>query len=246
MNTIAIKLRSIGRRIGLHHLVYRTRAALKLNQGYEEHLHRALEKTVKPGDVVWDIGANVGIYTELFCKWVGPEGRVVAFEPNPEPFARMQQRLLDCPWLTLENVALGPRDELSTLVIDGAHTSGHVLRNDLETKQPGNSLVSVQVTTGDNVCRRIGKCPTVLKIDVEGFEEEVLLGFEHTLLSPALRAVVVEVHFQILESRGQPAAAIRIEKLLKSKGFRLKWIDSNHLLADRAAGVALEMSASAT
>lgn len=79
----------------------------------------------------------------------------------------------------------------------------------------------------------MGKTPNVVKIDVEGLEEEVLLGFDRTLLSPALRAVLIEIHFQELESRGQASAPIRIEKLLKSKGFRLHWIDSNHLLADR-------------
>lgn len=207
---------------------------MKLNREYEADLKKILEQTVRPGDVVWDVGANVGVYTELFCKWVGPEGGVVAFEPNPEAMAALKHRLLACPWLTLEDCGLGPREELSTLIVEGDLTSGHVC-NEFETGHPGKYLVPIQLTTGDKVCGRIGKSPNVIKIDVEGFEEEVLVGFDNTLLSPAVRAVLVEVHFMILRLRGQATAPIRIEKLLESKGFRLKWIDSNHLMAYRPA-----------
>jgi FkbM family methyltransferase len=234
MNTLTIKLRSIGRTIGLHRFVYRVRAALKLNREYEADLKRVLEQTVRLGDVVWDIGANIGFYTELFCKWVGPEGGVVAFEPNPGAMATLKHRLLACPWLTLEDRALGSREEPSTLIVEGDLTSGHVW-NEFEPGHPGKYLVPIQLTTGDKACGRIGKSPNVIKIDVEGFGEEVLEGFDHTLLSPALRALLVEVHFMTLRLRGQESAPIRIEKVLESKGFRLKWIDSNHLLAYRPA-----------
>jgi FkbM family methyltransferase len=207
---------------------------LKLNREYETDLRRALEQTVKPGDVVWDIGANVGVYTELFCKWVGPEGGVVAFEPNPGAMAALKDRLLAYPWLILEDRALGSREEPSTLIVEGDLTSGHV-GNEFETSHPGKYLVPIQMTTGDEVCGRIGKSPNVIKIDVEGYEEEVLVGFDRTLLSPTLRALLIEVHFMILRLRGQATAPIRIEKLLERKGFCVKWIDSNHLLAYRPA-----------
>ena len=232
MNSFSIKLRSVGRKLGLHHLVYRVRTALKPNQAYEDRCFRALQQTVKPGDVVWDIGANVGLYTELFCKWVGPSGNVVAFEPNPEAMAQLENRLADCHWLSVEKVALGSREEKCTLVVGTNLTSGHV-HYDAETEFSGESEIPIQVTTGDAVSGRLGKLPNVLKIDVEGLEEEVLLGLDRTLASPDVRAVLTEVHFQQLESRGQRNAPIRIEKLLKSKGFFLNWVDRNHLLASR-------------
>lgn len=180
MNTLTINLRSIGRKIGLHRFVYQVRAALKLNREYEADLKRVLEQTVRPGDVVWDIGANVGFYTELFCKWVGPEGGVAAFEPNPGAMATLKHRLLACPWLPLEDRALGSREEPSTRIVEGDLSSGHVC-NEFETGHPGKYLVPIQLTTGDKACGQIGKSPNLIKIDVEGFEEEVLEGFDHTL-----------------------------------------------------------------
>jgi FkbM family methyltransferase len=169
----------------------------------------------------------------MFCKWVGPEGRVVAFEPNPEPIAQIKSRLSDCQWLSLENIALGSHDEVSTLVVGAVSSASGHLRYESGATGSGKSLIPVLVTTGDNVCGRIGHTPNVIKIDVEGYEQEVLLGLDHTLSSPIVRAVLIEVHFRELESRGQPAAPVRIERFLRNKGFRLDWVDASHLLANR-------------
>ena len=45
----------------------------------------AFRRDVRPGDVVFDVGANLGAYTMLFAQWVGPAGGCFAFEPAPEP-----------------------------------------------------------------------------------------------------------------------------------------------------------------
>jgi FkbM family methyltransferase len=239
MNILSIKLRSIGRKLGLHHLVWRVRKKLQPNRDYEGPCHRALEATIRQGDVVWDIGANVGFYTELFCKWVGPQGRVVAFEPNPEAMAMIKDRMSDCTWLDLESIAMGSRDEVSSLVVQEGHTIGHV-HYGAEKDLTGQIQVPIQVAKGDTVRERLGRTPTVLKIDVEGYEEEVLLGMNDILSSPNSRAFLIEVHFAELESRGQAEAPIRIERLLKSKGFRLKWVDANHLLATQVNSSGLQ------
>lgn len=73
MNRLSIKLRSRGRKLGLHRLAHRIQTKLKRNKRYEESFNTAPQDAVHPGDVVWDVGANEGIYTELFCRWVGPQ-----------------------------------------------------------------------------------------------------------------------------------------------------------------------------
>ena len=55
-------------------------------EGYEEQFSQRLLSEVRPGDIVWEVGANLGIYTRQFCERVGDEGRVVAFEPTPACF----------------------------------------------------------------------------------------------------------------------------------------------------------------
>jgi hypothetical protein len=89
------------------------------------------------------------------------------------------------------------------------------------------------ISRGDTARNRLGRTPNVIKVDVEGFEEEVLLGMGDVLTSPELRSVLVEVHFLKLEVRGRATAPVRIEKLLKSKGFRTDWVDASHLVGTR-------------
>jgi hypothetical protein len=61
----------------------------------------------------------------------------------------------------------------------------------------------------------------------------VLLGMGETLASSELRSVLVEVHFMKLEQRGLATMPIRIEKLLRGKGFTTNWVDASHLVATR-------------
>ncbi len=85
MNSFQIKLRTLARKSGLIRVVNRMRPA----RPYEYRFHQALVAAVREGDVVWDVGANVGPYTELFCQWTGPGGLVVAFEPGMESLAKI-------------------------------------------------------------------------------------------------------------------------------------------------------------
>ena len=228
MNSLLIKTRSIARKTGVIRIINRLRPA----GSYEERFHEALIKAVKPGDVVWDVGANVGLYTELFCEWVGRDGFVVAFEPGMESYESIRQRLPDCAWLQVENVALGETDTTGRLVIAAESVENHI-ETGVDALKDDASSIPVVISRGDTVCTRLGRVPNVIKIDVEGFEGEVLLGMEETLASSELRSVLVEVHFMKLEQRGQATMPIRIEKLLRGKGFTTNWVDASHLVATR-------------
>jgi FkbM family methyltransferase len=228
MNPLLIKARSIARKTGVIGILNRLRPA----GSYEEHFHEALVQAVKPGDVVWDVGANVGLYTEQFCQWVGKDGFVVAFEPGVEACESIRARIPDCAWLQVENAALGETDTTGRLVIAEGSVDNHVA-TDADAANGDVNSIPVAISRGDTVCRRLGRTPNVVKVDVEGFEEEVLLGMGEVLKSPELRNVLVEVHFLKLEMRGRATAPVRIEKLLKSNGFATKWVDASHLVATR-------------
>jgi FkbM family methyltransferase len=223
MNSLTIRLRSFSRNIGLIGLINRFRAA----RPYEDRFHKAIEAALRPDDTVWDVGANVGFYTEIFCNAVGPQGSVVAFEPFPESIAEIKRRFPDCSWLHIENVALGEKDATGHLALSDSSTTHHLTSEASEAES-----IPVEVIRGDAIYERRG-APHLIKIDVEGFEEEVLKGLSRTLSSPELRGVFVEVHFRSLSERGQADAPIRIVKMLRSKGFRVTWLDPSHLQAIR-------------
>jgi FkbM family methyltransferase len=227
LNSWQIKARSLARKTGVIRLINLVRPA----GSYEERVNQALTGAIKPGDVVWDVGANVGVYTELFCQWVGKDGSVVAFEPFAGSCEEIRQRVPDCAWLQVENVALGETDTTGVLMTGSDSTVNH-LASEADTLDAGVGI-AVVICRGDTICSRLGRVPNVIKVDVEGFEEEVLAGMGEMLRSPELRSVLVEVHFKKLEDRGRATAPIRIEKLLGGMGFKTSWVDASHLFATR-------------
>jgi FkbM family methyltransferase len=134
--------------------------------------------------------------------------------------------------LKIENAALGETDTTGRLVIAEGSVDNHVA-TDADTDESASNSIPVVISRGDTARNRLGRTPNVIKVDVEGFEEEVLLGMGDVLTSPELHSVLVEVHFLKLEVRGRATAPVRIEKLLKSKGFRTDWVDASHLVGTR-------------
>lgn len=206
-----------------------------LNRGvasrYEERFSQSLLEAVRPGDCVWDVGANVGLYTAWLSDRVGPGGVVYAFEPAPACFQELVE--LGRANVQVLNMALGDvegqmplkveRDPLGAThsLVDGAEGCEHT--------------VDVRVARGDDVVRELGiRLPNVIKVDVEGFEEDVIRGLVSTLSRPECRAVFCEVHFAILERRGTKHAPASIEARLKGLGYVTRWIDASHLSAVRS------------
>lgn len=146
---------------------------------YEAPLARFFIRSLQPESVVLDIGAYIGQYTLLAAKYA-PHGQVIAFEPHPESFARLTAHIARN---RLQNVqafrqAVGRRKGTLPLVLSEQVSSSY-----LEMPFWGNKpTVEVEVTTLDTVVREL-KLPKVslVKIDVEGAEGEVLQGAQETL-----------------------------------------------------------------
>ncbi|MCW5921755.1 MAG: FkbM family methyltransferase [Saprospiraceae bacterium] len=201
----------------------------------DQHIISAAMRQLRPGDNCWDIGASIGLYSALFGKAVGVGGQVVSFEPEN----RSREKLLANIALNeLKNirvfpVALGREKgqfdlELATAASAGTHrlvTSGH--------SEKKENVQQVEVWSGDEFrAANQLSVPNMIKVDVEGQEENVLLGLKDTLADLACKAVVCEVHFSILAANGDDGAPKRIMELLKSCGFKQQnWIDASHLAA---------------
>jgi FkbM family methyltransferase len=173
MQPWVIKARSMARRAGVIGPINRFRPV----ESYEIRVREALTEEVRRGDVVWDVGAHVGVYTELFCNIVGPDGRVVAFEPLAVSCDRIRAKMLDCPWLSVENVGLGNTDMIGHLVTRARSVETYV-ETQSDALEGDTNGVPVPICRGDTVGSRLGVVPNVVKVDAEGFEEEVLEGME--------------------------------------------------------------------
>ena len=215
--------------IAVHRLVHRSPrlraglAALVNRLLGERRVNAAIVNATRVGDCVWDVGANVGAYTAEFLARVDGGGRVVAVEPVPSNAVRVAA-LADDPPLTVVQAALARDDGSMALDVSGPSGETSKLRD-----APG--AITVRVARGDTLLREGIPAPHVVKIDVEGFEGDVLDGMPSALASA--RAVVVEIHFAVLLDRGLPEEPLRILNLLRSAGFSVSWLDSSHVLAVR-------------
>jgi FkbM family methyltransferase len=145
---------------------------------YEEELKAWLE-VLKPGDVVLDIGANMGVYSIRAGQKVGPHGHVFAFEPLPETVARLKRNIsynkLDN--ITVLDIAVGDRDGVATLYEGKRQSSASVCHHSMSG--PSHE---VKVKTIDTVVKEL-KLARVdwIKMDIEGAEPAALAGMEETL-----------------------------------------------------------------
>lgn len=151
---------------------------------------------LREGDVVFDIGANVGFHTCFAGNAVG-SGEVFAFEPYTENVEQLQRNIKNNE---LDNVNVFPvplSDETGDVEfrtpdksITGHGTGGITLHE-------GEDTETMDAVRGDDLRLRRGiPTPNVVKLDVEGAEEKVLRGLEDTLASEECRLVYCEIHLQ--------------------------------------------------
>lgn len=227
-SAIVVKIRSYTRKIGLNKFIGR----LIYGSRYEDNFGPVFIACIKPGDTVWDVGANVGLYTAMFLEAAGSDGRVVAFEPTPDCFARLQDQFSDCQQVSLKNIALGSRDGLAAMVLDDDPfgVTHHLVENSVSSP----NLLEIEVCTAASVVDGSSELfPNAIKIDVEGHEGSVVDGLSSLLVDPRLHSVGIEVHFGILEARGESWRPQQMEKLFRSNGFTVRWTDPSHMLATR-------------
>ena len=152
---------------------------------------------LRAGDVFVDVGAYDGLVSLVAAAAVGPAGRVYAFEPNPAAFAKIQCiiRGYQLARVHLENCAVSSNDGAATLYVPQNAAVGYFTTL-TEKSAVKTDFVSqpCRVQTLDGFWRqqRMTDPPTLLKIDVEGAEFDVLAGAATLLASPRPPMIVFE------------------------------------------------------
>lgn len=177
---------------------------------------RSLEKLIsesKPGFCVFDVGANIGFASLRLAERVGPSGTVIAFEPFPFTFAKLQRNLSLNPKLPVKPhpVALGSAIGEAKLAVVKADNLG---RNKIQPLPNGDG-VHVNLTTVDEFCAKHHIAQVdLLKLDVEGYEMQVLLGARQ-LITRCKPGLLVEIGDENLRAQGSSPAEL-VEFLHKS------------------------------
>jgi FkbM family methyltransferase len=188
---------------GLGHLLYVSTADLPLDHAHaglivrgtlEPPVQEALRRLLAPGDVFYDIGANVGFFTLLGARLVGPSGRVVAVEPVPW-CARAVGRNIELNGFGHAQIraqAVGGADGSARLLVVGEASWSHLESTGRHADVREEIDVAV-VALDSLVAAGTIPPPDVLKIDTEGAELQAIEGARETIARHR-PAIVCELH----------------------------------------------------
>ena len=192
---------------------------------YEEVEAKIMEEKIKTGNIVVDIGANIGLHTLNMARIVGNTGQVFAFEPDPSNFKILEKnvKINNYQNIILEQMAVGDKHERTTLY-QSDHPGMH--RIFPQTKQ-AKGQVKVELISLDkyfidsNLADRIN----FIKIDVEGLEFSVLQGMKNILKNNKK----IKILFEFMPKNTMEAGFTPIELLnyLTSYDFKLFCIDES-------------------
>jgi len=169
------------------------------------------------GDSAYDVGAAIGLYTLFLAKAVGQNGQVIAFEPEEHTYERLCEhlRLNHLSNVRAFRYALGAGEETRYLRVGSVAGASRIIAP--EELRQGGPVERIRVSPGDEFMAAANlPVPRVVKIDVEGYEFEVIRGLRRTLLQPQCEVVCSEVHPQLLP-RG--TTVDEVLDLLRSLGF---------------------------
>jgi FkbM family methyltransferase len=188
--------------VGVVQLDFRDSAAFSLLNSSlgefanERYLLGNLEKLLKPGDVFWDVGANVGFVSSYFAHPRYQLSGLHAFEPNPVPFKVLQSLFAAHPFGRAHPFGLGDKNETISMNVSSQGSCIGTMTRDLNE----NRQIQVQIRNGDGVRRELQlPCPNAIKIDVEGFEPNVFAGLSETIAE--CRPIIVFEHIWLSDDQ---------------------------------------------
>jgi len=196
-----------------------------LHNGCFEPLETELVmRIVRPGDVVLDLGANIGYYTLLFARLVGESGKVIAFEPDPNNFRLLQKNIYANGYrnVILFNKAVADTQGTMRLFLCEDNKGDHRLYDSGDNR----TVISVETTTVDAAIAPLTDRVDLIKMDIQGSEPRALRGMRHTLTNNPNIQLISEFWPISFDRTGYKA--IEYLEELRRLGFDLWNIDEHH------------------
>ncbi len=189
----------------------------------EPDVQQVLQQYLRPGMVFYDIGANIGFFAFIAARLVGKDGRVFAFEPEPELVTRIKRHIQRNGLTSVSVVEAGvwSRTGMATLIRSDPALSPERGTGSLSvTARSGDSFSVASIALDDFL--QVAPPPHLIKCDAEGAEVEVFRGATR-LLTRHKPGIVCEIHSR--------ANLQSLRDLLPGYGYRITELSENHILA---------------
>jgi len=182
---------------------------------YEAEELDLMRPLLRPGQTIIDVGANVGYTARFFARVAGPTGKVHAFEPNPLIFPLLKQNVASLEQVSVHNLGLSSGNGEFPLFIAGSnhgvacfaekYPASHLVYREGETMRS----VDAEVVMGDQFLKQKGiDHVDVIKIDVEGWELNVLAGLAETISACRDLTIFCEFNPRAQECAGRAPAVL--------------------------------------
>lgn len=184
---------------------------------YEPFETELVKKEVKKGDVVLDIGACIGYYTLIFAKLVGENGKVFAFEPDPNNFALLKKNaeINDYQNIILVNKAVSNETWITKLYLSKNNIKSHKIHK----FKSSNKFIEIESVSLDDYFKDYKRNINLIKMDIEGAEFHAIEGMSLILQKNKDIRVLTEFGPKYLKEFGiKPEKYIR---LLIKNGFKI-------------------------
>ena len=183
---------------------------------YEPQLQATIQELVLPGQIAYDIGANIGFMTLLFAQCVESTGHVYAFEALPANLQRLRDNIalnaVDYR-VTIISAAVNDRSNSTKFYIGPSPGTGKLVKSAGRSTITYRESIEVEGISIDDFIYQSGNpAPDILKIDIEGGEVLALPGMSR-MLHEKRPVVMIELH-------GQEAARVGWD-LLKKENYQI-------------------------
>jgi FkbM family methyltransferase len=171
------------------------RATWALGRFYDLGTQLVVGALLNKGDLFVDIGANEGMISLLASRCVGTKGRIISFEPNPTPRLKFEKNVELNHINNIEIIPAGASSESGKLdLFVPAVNTGEGSFAISEHEEREGQIISCPIVVADDVLA--GLNPALIKIDVEGFEPNVIEGLRSTISNtkPILVLEMVSTH----------------------------------------------------
>lgn len=188
------------------------------------------ERRPKRGDVVVDAGAFGGVFVLMASAMVGPQGKVVAFEPHPENYAAPLYNLRKNKVMNVIQLQKGLWESSGRLELTDDAESSTVVVGDRMVQQLDRPLdrakhVRAEVCRADGALAELGiKQVDFVKMDIEGAELRAMEGFGE-LLGPSIGHLAI-ASYHVFDGA---KTCYALEQMLRSKGYRVHTDYPTHL-----------------
>lgn len=173
---------------------------LKEQQILKQRRQRFYARFIKPGDLCFDVGANMGNRVAPLLK-IG--ARVIAVEPQPECCRVLKKKFGNK--IKLIEKGLGAEEGVLNFYVSSSHTLSSFSREWIDkagearfVSETWSQKIQIEVTTLDELINNFG-VPHFVKIDVEGFELKVLRGLSHAINYVSFEYTVPELTQQVVD-----------------------------------------------